>query len=504
MRLLKFLVLALVIASALPAAAEEGAHSPNITHLQNIKQERRDGTTPTAGQGSDLEFMSVDVTGLPEAVERGVEGVRNFALGGSLANGMQIVDITDPTAATTVSVWDCRINQGDIQVFTRADGHTYATFTQDSTKSAASANSPCYIEAKAAGFAMGSNNGTFIVDLTNPYAPAFVSFIAIAKGSHNQTVHPSGMVMYNSNNELAAGQGIMEIIDIADVRKPKQVGTLALTTGIDSHDITFSADGKRAYSAAISHTLIFDTSNPLAPTIIGRIVDPSMGIQHQADPVTITDPILGTRTYLAVTDEFGGGSAGSLCPGGAVHIFDITGALEKNPVKVGVWEAPTTKPAGGGQEATGSALGCTSHVLRFHPAEKIMTIAWYNAGIHVVDISGLMGVSAGLTSPLKSNQASTGSLGAGMKELGYYFFPNSNTWSVKTNQIAADGSMYLYGNDINRGMDVYKFRRPGAGEVVDFGSWTAPEVYAQRVGVRTPTDLAGMAKPFCMLTPVQV
>ena len=39
--------------------------------------------------------------------------------------------------------------------------------------------------------------------------------------------------------------------------------------------------------------------------------------------------------------------------------------------------------------------------------------------------------------------------------------PDSDTWSFKTNRIAADGSFYGYGNDLVRGFDVYRF--DGAG-----------------------------------------
>ena len=88
-----------------------------------------------------------------------------------------------------------------------------------------------------------------------------------------------------------------------------------------------------------------------------------------------------------------------------------------------------------------------------HEEEQILTIAFYNGGVRVVDLSGLTGISIGGT--LVS--------GAGMKEIGYYQIPDMNTWSAKTPRIAANGDFYLYGNDIARGLDVYKFTAAGDG-----------------------------------------
>lgn len=424
--------------------------SSTVTHLKTIKQRLGKVTGPEAGpsnQGSDIEFVDLDVTGLAEAPV-GVTGVREFALGGSLSQGMQIYDITDPSATALVGVYDCRIYQGDIQVFKRA-GRTYVTYTADS---ATPTTSQCYKDALAMGFSMGNRLGTYIADITNPYAPTTVSFINLSKGSHNQSVHPGGMYMYNSNNELTGGIGKMEVIDIHDLSAPKQVATLDLGTGIDSHDITFSADGKRAYSAAINHTLIMDTSKPEAPVILGRIFDTN-SIHHQADPIDVTTA-LGNRRLLVVTDEVGGGSYGSTCPGGALHVWDVTGDLERTPVKVGVFDAPHIKAAG---PVDGKAMGCTSHVLRFYPQQKIMTIAWYNLGVHVVDISNMLGLSVGATPA-----ASTGAA-MGMKELGWAWFADSDTWSAKTNKINTDGSFFLYGNDITRGLDIYRYTKAAAG-----------------------------------------
>ncbi len=476
-----------VSAGSAPAAA---FNSQNMTHIKNIPQVNVAGQS--GGGGSDIEFTSIDVTDIPEGEKpEGATGVHEFALGGSLTKGMQIYDITDPENTELVSIYDCKLSQGDIQVFQR-DGRTLATYTADYGQVI---SSECYRDAKGAGYSMGNNLGTFIVDLSNPYQPETVSFINLSKGSHNMTVHPGGLYLYNSNNELTGGVGAIEIVDISDVTAPKMTKTVTLTTGIDSHDISFNADGTRAYSAAINHSLVFDTTDPANPVVIGRIVDPSITIHHQSEPVTMDTP-LGERDFLVVTDEVGGGSYGSVCPGGAIHVFDITGDLERSPVKVGVFEAPVVKPAGGGTDQTGSALGCTSHVLRFYPEQKIMTIAWYNAGTHVVDISSMIGPSVGATIPTEGGPT-TGSVSTGMKELGYYWFPDSNTWSAKTNAFEEDGSFFVYSNDINRGLDIFRFDA-SAPTAAATGSWYTPAQYKQ-VKAQAPKVSWKSALPFCIL-----
>ena len=143
-------------------------------------------------------------------------------------------------------------------------------------------------------------------------------------------------------------------------------------------------------------------------------------------------------------------AASAECPGGGLHLYDITGAKEKSPEKLGTWFIPAATVQDG---AT-----CTSHVLRVYPKQKLATIAWYAQGVRVLDISGLL--------TFEGNPLAVGvGDGVGIKEVGHYVLPDSDTWSFKTNKINEDGSFFGYGNDLVRGFDVYRFNGKPIGDV---------------------------------------
>jgi hypothetical protein len=319
----------------------------------------------------------------------------------------------------------------------------FATYTSDTY---GDGTSTCYKEAAALGFSVlkdsgQGKNGTFVVDITNPRAPRTVSFVEFAQGSHNMTVHPSGRYLYNSNADLITSlQPAIEVVDISDLSAPRQVAELALPTrpglGTESHDISFNRAGTRAFSAALSQGVIIDTTNPAKPAIVASFLDPAINVWHQAELFS-----LDGRDFLLVEDEFAGAAGGPVCPSGGFHVYDITGDKERSPEKVGYWNIDDVRTT------TGADQTCTAHVFRIYEREKLLTAAYYNGGVRVVDISGLEGISLGSTAPA-----------GGMKQIGFYRFDNADTWSAKTPVIdRKTGDFYLYGNDIARGLDIYKF-----------------------------------------------
>jgi len=389
--------------------------------------------TGAAQSGSDIEFLKV--------------GKREYALNGTLRKGMQIVDITNPTKPFIAAVYDCAISQGDIQVW-KHDRRILASYTADGTFGAAGAASRCGRDLNLD----SSASGTVIVDLTTPTQPQTVSYLYVPRGSHNMTIHPSGDYLYNSNSDLINSTSpTITIYDVSQPETPRKVQDypipfVPLSLGSESHDISFNKDGSRAYSAALSQTLILDTTDPENPQQVGQILDPSINVVHGAEPVTLTRADGTRRDVVVITDERAGAAGSVECPGGGIHLYDVTGSLESSPEKIGTWFIPTVQPQAG--------TTCTSHVLRIYPDQEMLTIAWYGQGVRVLDISGLADFEGSPTSIGVGD-------GVGMREVGHYVLPDSDTWSFKTNRIASDGSFYGYGNDLVRGFDVYKFSGAG-------------------------------------------
>lgn len=435
------LACALTALSAAPALAHEGGgdtatntraaqvategEGRRMSHVANLQY---DGSGEVQN-GSDIEFLRLDG--------------RDYALAGTLRGGMQIIDITRPRSPERVAVYDCDVSQGDIQVW-RNRGRVLASYTADGTFGEQGAASKCGRDLDLDAGA----SGTVIVDLTTPSKPQTVSYLAVPRGSHNMTIHPSGDYLYNSNSDLATSTSpTITIYDISRPAAPKKVQDYPIpyvptSLGSESHDITFNKSGSRAYVAAISQTLVLDTTDPTKPEQVSQIIDPSINVVHQSDPVSLERPDGTQRKLLVITDERAGAVGSAECPGGGLHVYDITGAKEQSPEKVGSWfiDAQTVQ----------DGATCTSHVLRMYPQQGLMTIAWYAQGVRVIDISGL---ATAEPSPVPAYGE-----GIGMKEVGHFVLPDSDTWSFKTNRINADGSFFGYGNDLVRGFDVYRFQ----------------------------------------------
>lgn len=447
-----------------PSALAAG-RGENITPVKNIPYGEE-------SPGTDLEFHEYTIDGVK----------RTFSFAGSYETGLHVIDVTDPQHAAEVAVWDCGVSQGDVQVFTRPDlgGRVFVSYTQDDGYSFR--DSDCAADAAELGFDVSDPSGTFIADVTDPYHPETVSFVHFAQGSHNQTVHPSGRYLYNSNSDLITSiQPAVEVADITDLRAPKIVGELPLLTfpglGTESHDITFNADGSRAYVAALSHAEILDTRDPAAPVSIGKLIDPAINVWHQSNPVHLKDPLLGERDFLIVEDEVAGASGTGQCPNGGVHVYDITGDLETAPLKVGYWNIDDV---GLTEDGIGT---CTAHVFQIHAQQQLMTIAYYNGGVRVVDLAGLVGVALGKT-------------GIGMKQLGWYRFPDSNTWAVKAPSVSRSG-FYLYGNDHRRGFDVYRYQPTVGSAKVSPGIWLSADQALRVLGAASGDGK--LARPYCLL-----
>ncbi len=462
-------VAALVAVAAAPAPSgpsTDGVGSPNMSHVANLQWDgslrATDGRTIDTQGGTDVEFATIDG--------------RDYAFAGTYRNGLEVIDVTDPTAPVLVTTYECKILQGDVQTFQR-DDHTYVTYTGDGGYG--QQQSACFDDA-----GVTAADGTLIIDVTDPTAPHTRSFIRIPGGSHNQTVHPSGMWMYNSNS--GGGGGRIEVVSLADLDDPHIVTRMATATADDSHDLTFNSAGTRAYSAALDHTLIIDTEDPGDPHIIASIEDPAVTLHHQADPVTV-----GERDYVIINDELNGAGGNEVCPGGGLHVYDVTD--EANPTKVGAFFIPEATVNEGARTGLGGTITCTSHVFRIYEDQALMTIAWFGAGVRVIDLSGLADML-----PVSAGALGT-TLTPGMREVGYYrFAADSDAWSAKAYRFDADGSAYIFADDQTRGFDVYRYEAAAA-EAEQQGLWLSPADALQRTLDLRASGFVALQRPYCDL-----
>ena len=412
------LTLAAVIAAPLVsfAAPQKAAGFPEEAGKQG---------TPAVGTGVDLKPVSnwsyKGGTDLEFATIKG----RDYAIAPAqnAQGGLRIFDLTaNPAKPPLVGYLPCKVSQNDVQVrgttvFVGVDGSVKAT--------------DCF----PAGVTPAL--GVVAVDISNPRKPRPAGFIPIAFGAHNTTLHPSGKYLYISDSELVpapneragGAAGRIKVVEVSNVKKMKEVFYLPLPTGLSSHDITFNKKGNRAYSAALTQTLILDTSEPATPRIITTILDPAINISHGAD-------LTPDETHLYVTDEQAGAAANGVCNVGGVHVYDITNELV--PVKTALYVFSPTNSATSTLNSQNTT--CTAHVLDFGPTGKTFSNAGYAAGVRIVDIAtSRIGLPA---------------------ELASFTAIDADTWSAKQYK----NPKYLYANDLFRGFDVYEYQE-GLGAV---------------------------------------
>lgn len=472
-----------------PNGEDPHVASSNMDWVANVQypvaEGNARGTDVQGGTDVELVTLTVDHDG------DGVDTERDYALAGTYENGFQVVDVTDPEAPFLAAAYDCNVYQGDVQVWTH-EGRSFATFGVDYS---AKTTSACFTDLKGTPGQMPSMQaggvGALVIEVTDPLAPRSVNFIPAPGGTHNGTVRgfdtdgdgtQDAVYFYNSENDTA---GSLTVWDITDVTAPAtQVASLTVQdAGADTHDVTFNADGTRAYVASINLSYILDTTDPANPTLVSRIIDPAVGIHHQADPLTL-ETELGTRTYMIIGDEIAGAAGNGFCPGGGIHVWDVT--VEEAPVKVGAYFMPDITIQEGANTGTGGLVSCTAHVFRLYPEQAIMTIGNMAGGVRVLDMSQLVGVSVG------HDNTSTGSL-AGMRDLGWFRFTNTDTtghdsWTFKAHpdRFADDGSFYGFSNDQTRGFEVFHFDAAApaaeAGEGgAERGRWATPDQALQRL-----------------------
>lgn len=413
----------MVLLAAAPATAQSPPRaSDNMELVASIRY----------ADGTDLELFSRDLRvwkGRDGAmVEEEAPVTRHFAMAGAETSGARIVDVTDPEDPYVVAqVPKCAVYQGDVQL--TPDARTAAIAFQ--------IMGTCATEDGKL-----LDKGGVLVDLTDLYNPRVVAGAPFPGGAHNVTIHPSGDHLYVSTASQIDPISQVGIFDISDPRSPQLVTTWE-SPGNSPHDISFNADGTRAYMAGISQTRIVDTSDPESPELISTVTPPGGTIGHDAW-------VSPDGAYLFVGDEAAGGNAYP-CPGGAIYVYDIRDEAEPDLLGA-AWAGVgpvTARNEGDGFPETWNNAGCTAHVMSMNPGGRSLTVAWYSGGTRVLDFSGLYDTAG---DPAPGPVATWGSTGDRVVETAYMIPDDSaSTWAAKQ---YAPLPGYVFSNDNSLGFYV--------------------------------------------------
>jgi hypothetical protein len=408
---------------------------------------------PLTGTGSGLELVANHPIGQASDLE--LHG--NLAFVGSYEEGMAIVDIGDPRNPKRVGTFTCGGgSQYDIQL--RPDGKVAALTTDGG-------GSSCH----------DGDQGSMIIDVSNPAAPRELAWIPIKNpdgsivGSHTHTFDWPYLYV----NQYQTSYHRLEVFSLADPSSPSKIGELDF--GEDQpafHDsyVDHRPDGRvLLYAGSATASDVVDVTNPRAPRVLQRVVDPEVTFSHQNEPDHQRDTAL-------VTDEYLGGAAGPFC---GKADSDLTGALPGipelgDPSDLGALHLYALEPDGTmgdklstfnlpSQPNNDPQNGCTIHVFWQAPDQDRLVTAWYGRGIRVLDYSDPRNV----------------------KETGHFIPDGTNVWAAKPH------NGYIFTGDLNRGLDVLKYTGEGG------RAWpaTAGPAEAQRAAQQRSWRGEGAAPP---------
>jgi hypothetical protein len=263
---------------------------------------------------------------------------------------------------------------------------------------------------------------------------------------------------YAASGEPGFRNIIVQIFDLKNPKDPKLVGRAWIPglregeegyEGQYTHHPIVDEENKRLYVGyrnAGGQAASFDISNPAQPKLVWSIdMNPPFRGPHTVSPIVYNEvPNFGKgalpRTYAFIVDEAGGGADMKPCENPvrtASYMVDIT--TENRPTTVSVWQVPVGDfcEKGGRFGPHQSAETVNGKINRFE--DKIAWIAYFNAGVRVVDLS---------------NPYS-------LKELGYYIpKTNQNSYPISEGQPVA-----IQMNDVDidhRGL-AYAVDRVGTG-----------------------------------------
>jgi hypothetical protein len=278
-------------------------------------------------------------------VFEGTDG-RDYAYTGTMsAATMYAWDVTDPTnPVITDSVKVDGRRQNDVKI--NADA-TLAIITSEG--------------------ASNRRNGFTILDISDAAHPTIITHFTegLTGGVHNVWIE--GDIVYAVHN----GTNAVHIVDISDPANPANVGRWQVENSARSlHDIMV-LDGLAYLSYWDDGLVVLDVGagikggTPIEPQFVSQY---KYRTQHGAESYGNTHHAIRYKNYVFLGDEIFGCSECVNGPRGHVHVVDVTDI--ESPEEVGTYWVPE------------------AGVHNLWAEDDKLYVAYYQAGLRVVDISG--------------------------------------------------------------------------------------------------------------------
>ena len=299
--------------------------------------------------GEPFRLMGLDADGNRFEVLEGAAAVETFESGGSTYavvaarddDGVQIIDLTDPTSPRAVAA----VRDGD------ADG---ASGTFDELDGAAGVGIATIGGGTYAVVAARDDDGVQIIDVTDPAAPRAASSIADEQGaSRNKFSMLDGAIGVRIFGQGGSTYAIVsaeedngfQVINITDPERPRAAdrghdGSMCSTAAryntlggaIASDTLAF---GGRLYAVVAANfdygVQVVDITDPYRLVVLGAVTDDPGGFTELHEPIAAESVEIGGATYVLVASYKGLGTTrvGGVPPygetgGGGVQIIEVS------------------------------------------------------------------------------------------------------------------------------------------------------------------------------------
>jgi hypothetical protein len=211
---------------------------------------------------------------------------------------------------------------------------------------------------------------------------------------------------YAASGEPGFRNIVVQIFDLKDPKAPKLVGRAWIPglkdgeagyEGQYSHHPIVDEVNNRLYVGyrnAGGHAASFDITDKARPKLVWSLdMNPPHRGPHTVLPIVYDKvpnfgPSALPRTYAFITDEAGGAADMKPCANGVrtgAYMIDIT--TETKPFPVSVWQVPVGNFCEkGGRFGPHQSADTVNGLINRHP-DKLAWIAYFNAGVRVVDLT---------------------------------------------------------------------------------------------------------------------